>query len=111
MATIFEENRKAWADEHKKAMQAWKAHNAYKPLATFMEKRVPEMLEQIDADTQTIEIGRLDRAKALAAPELYEALYRLSRECQIEGLAHKAGFDCWLIMAREALAKAEASDA
>ncbi|MDR6432008.1 hypothetical protein [Brucella pseudogrignonensis] len=41
-----------------------------------------------------------------AAPELYEALYRLVRDCEIAGLQEQAGFDCWIIMANKALAKA-----
>lgn len=41
-----------------------------------------------------------------AAPDLYEALYRLTRDCEIAGLQEQAGFDCWIIMANAALAKA-----
>lgn len=41
-----------------------------------------------------------------AAPELYEALYRLVRDCEIAGLQEQAGFDCWINMANKALAKA-----
>lgn len=41
-----------------------------------------------------------------AAPELYEALYRLVRDCEIAGLQEQAGFDCWISMANAALAKA-----
>jgi len=41
-----------------------------------------------------------------AAPELYEALYRLVRDCEIAGLQEQAGFDCWINMANAALAKA-----
>lgn len=41
-----------------------------------------------------------------AAPELYEALYRLVRDCEIAGLQEQAGFDCWIHMANKALAKA-----
>ncbi|MEN5106672.1 hypothetical protein [Brucella anthropi] len=42
----------------------------------------------------------------VAAPELYECLYRLSTECRLAGLEEQAGFDCWLKMADEILAKA-----
>lgn len=41
-----------------------------------------------------------------AAPDLYEALYRLTRDCEIAGLQEQAGFDCWISMANTALAKA-----
>lgn len=41
-----------------------------------------------------------------AAPELYESLYRLVRDCEIAGLQEQAGFDCWINMANKALAKA-----
>ncbi|PWL18804.1 hypothetical protein DKP76_07000 [Falsochrobactrum shanghaiense] len=41
-----------------------------------------------------------------AAPDLYEALYRLSVDCRLAGLEEQAGFDCWLSMADKALAKA-----
>lgn len=41
-----------------------------------------------------------------AAPELYEALYRLVRDCEIAGLQEQVGFDCWISMANAALAKA-----
>lgn len=41
-----------------------------------------------------------------AAPELYEALCRLVRDCEIAGLQEQAGFDCWINMANKALAKA-----
>lgn len=51
----------------------------------------------------------IDKANAhliAAAPELYEALYRLVRDCEIAGLQEQAGFDCWISMANAALAKA-----
>lgn len=41
-----------------------------------------------------------------AAPDMYEALYRLVTDCKIAGLEAQAGFDCWISMADEALAKA-----
>lgn len=41
-----------------------------------------------------------------AAPELYESLYRLVRDCEIAGLQEQVGFDCWINMANAALAKA-----
>lgn len=41
-----------------------------------------------------------------AAPDLYEALYRLTRDCEVAELQKQAGFDCWIIMANAALAKA-----
>lgn len=41
-----------------------------------------------------------------AAPDLLEALYRLMRECEMEGLESRAGFDCWIGNARAAIAKA-----
>lgn len=55
--------------------------------------------------------GRADEKRANAnliasAPELYEALYRLSNECIIDGLEQRAGFDCWIHLARAALARA-----
>ena len=42
-----------------------------------------------------------------AAPDLHEALYRLTREADLDGLRQKAGWDAWLSMADAALAKAE----
>lgn len=41
-----------------------------------------------------------------AAPELYEALYRLAVDCKLAGLDKHAGFDCWLSYADKSLAKA-----
>lgn len=41
-----------------------------------------------------------------AAPDLLEALYRLTTECELDGLNPKAGYDCWLSVARAAIAKA-----
>lgn len=38
---------------------------------------------------------------------LYEALFRLSVDCKLAGLEDQAGFDCWLKMADEALAKVD----
>lgn len=43
-----------------------------------------------------------------AAPELFEALYRLTTECELDGMASKAGYDCWLSVANAALKKAAA---
>lgn len=45
-----------------------------------------------------------------AAPELYEALSRLTIDCKIAGLQEQAGFDCWLTMADNALAKARGEE-
>lgn len=42
-----------------------------------------------------------------AAPDLLEALYRLKTEAEIAGLADKAGWDAWISMANEAIAKAD----
>ncbi|MBC8718801.1 hypothetical protein [Ochrobactrum sp. Marseille-Q0166] len=54
------------------------------------------------------ELAEMDATAHLisAAPELYEALYRLVRDCEIAGLQEQAGFDCWINMANKALAKA-----
>lgn len=59
------------------------------------------------------EFGRISSIEAkanahliAASPELYEALYRLVRDCEIAGLQEQAGFDCWINMANAALAKA-----
>ncbi|MFI3902619.1 hypothetical protein [Ochrobactrum sp. S1502_03] len=38
--------------------------------------------------------------------ELIEALYRLSNECKLAGLASQTGFDCWIAFADKTLAKA-----
>lgn len=38
---------------------------------------------------------------------LYEALFRLSVDCKLAGLEDQAGFDSWLKMADEALAKVD----
>ena len=38
---------------------------------------------------------------------LYEALFRLSVDCKLAGLEDKPGFDCWLKMSDEALAKVD----
>lgn len=40
-----------------------------------------------------------------AAPEVFEALYRLVTDCKIAGLQEQAGFDCWIAMADRAIAK------
>jgi len=42
-----------------------------------------------------------------AAPELLEALKRLTIDCKIARLDKQAGFDCWISMADEAISKAE----
>jgi hypothetical protein len=41
-----------------------------------------------------------------AAPDLLEALTRLTIDCKIAGLHEQAGFDCWISMADQAIAKA-----
>lgn len=47
-----------------------------------------------------------DVALMAAAPELYEALFRLTTECVIDGKEGEAGYDCWIHHAKAALAKA-----
>ncbi|MDH0368005.1 hypothetical protein [Brucella anthropi] len=70
-----------------------------------------------DCDPSNVPLSREDdgmiyaQAKAnarliAAAPDLYEALFRLSVDCKLAGLEEQAGFDCWLKMADEVLAKA-----
>ena len=51
-------------------------------------------------------IHERDRASAAEAQRdaLGEALLRLKTECEIEGLDKRAGFDCWISKANEALA-------
>lgn len=41
-----------------------------------------------------------------AAPDLLEALERLTRELEVDNFFDRAGYDCWIIMAREAIVKA-----
>ena len=41
-----------------------------------------------------------------AAPDLYEALYRLTKDCEIAGLDRQAGWDCFIGMANAALSRA-----
>lgn len=43
----------------------------------------------------------------LASAELLEALTRLTIDCKIAGIHEQAGFDCWISMAEQAIAKAE----
>lgn len=54
-------------------------------------------------DERDIANGRL----IAAAPDLLEALTRLTIDCIIAGLHEQAGFDCWIEMAKKAIAKAE----
>lgn len=41
-----------------------------------------------------------------AAPELLEALQRLTAEAKLDGMDKRAGWDCWVSMADKAIAKA-----
>jgi hypothetical protein len=42
-----------------------------------------------------------------AAPDMLEALRRLTTECRLEGLHERAGFDCWISLAEKAIRLAE----
>lgn len=58
--------------------------------------------EHVDAIEAMSEASRRVRAY----PDLVKALTRLRNECDLDGLRNRAGFDCWLALADEALAKA-----
>ena len=54
--------------------------------------------------------NEMDEANArliTAAPELFEALKRLTAEAKLDGMDKKAGWDCWISLSEEALAKVE----
>lgn len=56
-------------------------------------------------DEDAVSIQAANANLVSAAPELYEALYRLFTDCEIAGLQEQAGFDCWISMSNAALAK------
>ena len=106
MATLFEENRAKWAAAYEGALCEWGKWRRYSYAINFVIKFVPDMLAQIDADTETIERQYGSRSLAGATQDLVACAEILaSLEESDKGRRFPTKEEC--ATARAALAKAD----
>jgi len=113
------------AAEREAALREWASgvNRPDTPTTRWWQRDVAQLFATLDAaraETEAVRRGRdeairelgatarkLGQIEALAA-ELVEGLRRLAQEAELDGLAAKAGWDCWVANAQSLIARTRA---